>query len=157
MAIIFVTGSILIFIGLTELINRFSIYHLCSLCVGVSATWFLITAGILSNLFLLNDYILLLAILMGGTVVGIAYQGGQRFHWADKNIFYFRVTVILLGFILTYWAIRHINWITFVVEIFLAALIFYTYFIAPVRKHSLLNANQSERIKALKEKMKNCC
>src|SRR3989338_7218194 len=63
--------SILVITGFTWLLNRFSPRRICSICAGVSATWlWIIGLRILGY----NIDMLVPAVLMGGSVVGLAYQ-----------------------------------------------------------------------------------
>lgn len=93
---------------------------------------------------------------MAGTVVGIAYQGEKRFVWAEKNIFFFKVPVIILGFVLVYLAVNNFSWLGLAVEILILLSLINIFFIQPSSKKAAL-PEKSSPVSELEEKMKNCC
>ena len=52
-----------------------SLRKICVVCAGVSLTWLTLSFLILLGLVPATDYLVLVALLLGGTVVGIVYQG----------------------------------------------------------------------------------
>src|SRR3989344_2086029 len=75
MLIIFSTISILAIISLAWVLNRVLPFKVCPICVGVFGTWL----WMLAAKFLGYEIdIMIPAILMGGSVVGIAYQIEKR-------------------------------------------------------------------------------
>ncbi|HXF44389.1 MAG TPA: hypothetical protein VNK70_02925 [Candidatus Paceibacterota bacterium] len=143
------------FTGLTWFANRVFPFRICPICAGVSLTWILLSAGVLGGVLPISDYELTIAMLMGGTVVGIAYQGEKVFRWAEESIFRFRVPVIVAGFGLAYAAIRNIGWVGLAAEVIVLAVVLWVYFVAPYLK-SGPKADPGE-VKKLEEEMKNCC
>lgn len=140
------------FTVLTYLFNKITRWKICVVCAGVSLTWLTLTAlmlvGFLSTVF----YLLPIAILMGGTVVGIAFQGEKRFKWA-KNLFYWKAPVVIIGFIIAYLLLVNISWNTFAVELALLGFLTYFLFLQP----SAGKSPQGEAIGELEEKLKDCC
>ncbi len=154
-AVIVAVVLILLITGLAWLLNKALPFKVCPICVGVSGTWFLATAGILSGFLSPITYQLIIAVLMGGTVVGTAYQGEKVFDWAAENIFKFRVPVIIIGFILAFLALANLSWFTLVLEALVLAIVTYLYFVAPYGRGK--SRSDSIQVKKLEEEMKNCC
>ncbi len=105
--------------------------------------WLSITTGILAGKLPFADYQLPLAILMGGTVVGIAYK---------KEVG--RVSVMSAGFVFSYLAIKYISWTVLGIEIVVLGIVAYVYFAIPMKN---IKTNTSIRAKEIEEKLKNCC
>lgn len=90
--------------------------------------------------------------LMGGTVVGIAFQGEKTFTWARKNIFYWKAAVIILGMPVAYFLFINISPSIVLVELLVMAIIAYFLFLKSKKGDA-----DTEGISELEEKMKNCC
>jgi hypothetical protein len=159
MEIIIVTISILVITGLVWLLNKALPFKVCPICAGVSGTWFLILVGILTGFLSPITYQLIVAVLMGGTVVGIAYQGEKRMDVAPKNFLKFRTAIIVPGFILVYFAIMNISWLTLVIEAAVLAVVTYLFFILPSAKilKEASSSQSKEKVAELEKKMKECC
>lgn len=134
-------------------LNRSLPWKICPICVGVSGTWVLMTAGIISGFFSVV-YKLPVAMLMGGTVVGIAFQGEKTWAWAQKSIFYWKVPFIVIGMPLAYFLFTKMSWAALVVEMLSLTIITYLFFIRAAG--SRIHKNSKEALE-IEEKMKNCC
>ena len=147
-------SSILIvgFTALTYFFNRITHWKICVICAGVSLAWITLNALILSGLLAPSFYLLVIAMLMGGTVVGIAFQGEKRFKWA-KNLFYWKAPVVIIGFIIAYLLLVNISWTTFIIELILLGFLTYLLFFQPSGGKS----SQGEAVSELEEKLKDCC
>ena len=117
---------------------------ICPICVTVSALWFLITIGIWLRVLTDQNWRLLTALLMGGSVVGIAYQ---------RNSFLWKVASIALGMPIAFLLIYDISLKTIVIEAALLLVLAYFLFV----KRSFSESNNDERVSKLEEQMKNCC
>lgn len=157
MEIIIAIISILLITLAVKLINKALPFKVCPICAGVSLTWFLIIVGTLTGQLTTNNYQLITAILMGGTVVGIAYQGEKRFKWAEENIFRFKVPVVVIGFALVYLALENLSWSSVGIEAALLLILFYFFFISGNKNNNGPAKEVSPKVKELEEKMKNCC
>jgi len=158
MPLLITTISIVVIIGFVWLLNKILPFKVCPICAGVSLTWFWLTVGLLSGWLSVISYQLIVAILMGGTVVGIAYQGEKRFKWAEENIFRFKVPVVILGFILVYLALNNLSWVSFAVEAVILTALVYLFFISPQRKRGInIHERSPGVVEDLEEEMKNCC
>src|SRR3989344_2309817 len=78
MVIVTATISILVITTLVWFLNKVLSRKVCPICAGVAGTWIWMLIGILTNQLSVISYQLLVGILMGGSVVGIAYQLEKR-------------------------------------------------------------------------------
>lgn len=156
MEIIFVSASILVITVLGWFVNKLLPFKVCPICAGVSGTWFLILVGILLGWLSVISYQLLVAMLMGGTVVGMAYQGEKRMNVAPENVLKFRTAIIVPGFILVYFALTNINWLTLVIEAVVLLSVMYFYFVLPFIRE-IPPPQDKQKIAELEKKMENCC
>ncbi len=127
--------------------------RICPICVGVSGTWILFTAAVLAG-YLPGDYKLPIAMLMGGSVVGIAFQGEKRFKWAADDIFYWKAPVIIVGMPVAYWLFIKMSWAVLALEIILLAFAAYVLFAGSGGEKSQTNKHKVDEIK---KKMESCC
>jgi len=128
---------------------------ICPICAGVSLTWLLILAGLNLGLLVAGGWLLIAAIAMGGTVVGIAYQGEKRFKWATDNAMKFKTLVILIGFVLAYLALSFISWTIFWAAFAILGLVAYVYFVMP--DGTKKGVKDTAKIGGIEEKLKDCC
>ncbi len=156
MSIIIVSVSILVITVLVWLANKILPFRICPICAGVSGTWFLSLVGILLGWLSLANYHLLIAVLMGGTVVGTAYQGEKRMNIKPENFLKFRTAIIVPGFILVYFALMNVSWLALAVEAAVLVAVTYLYFILPAGGR-IPPARDKGRVAELEERMKNCC
>jgi len=103
--------------------------------------WLALGAGVAWGYLSLQTFLAPIALLMGGTVVGIAYQ---------RDSLRWKTLVILFGMPLAYLLVTNLNKRTIIIEIVLLLAIAYALF---VRKEPAYN----KRILELEKKMKDCC
>ena len=149
-AIILVIIITLVFSAL----NKRLPFKICPICAGVSGSWLLLTAGIVLWRWS-GDYKLPIAMLMGATVAGIAFQGEAKLDWAKKGIYMWKAPVIIFGMPVAYWLFKNMSPWTLAVEVvFLAFLVYYLF----VRSHQHSDSHVDDRhVGELEEKMKSCC
>ena len=135
-------------------VNRFLPFQVCALCAGVSGAWVLLTLAILADFAPPKFYLDVITLLMGGTVVGIAYQAEKTFGWQGEKSFWARFAVIIVGFYLAHIAVGALSWTTFAIELVALAVLIYLFFI---RKHDGASQPHSAKAAELEEQMKNCC
>jgi len=114
---------------------------ICLICTVISAIWLSLSAGIAWG-FLSSAYLTAVALLMGGTVVGIAYQADRKF----------KLFIILLGMPLAYLFVANLNRLIVVIEFVIIILIAYLLFVKSFGTED--NTSLSKRIE---EKLKHCC
>lgn len=145
--------SIIAIAGLIMAVRNKSLVRLCAVCAGTSLTWLGITALILLGALRYEDYSSVLQLFMGGSVVGIAYQGEFRLEWGFRHPFGWKFLVIVLGFTFSYYAVTHLSWGIFAAEVFILSLLTYLFFIRKPPKNDQTGTYQSY----LEAKLKNCC
>ncbi len=155
MEILIGLGLVLIITIIAWLINKMLPFGICPICAGVSGTWLLLLVGVLLNYVSMESYGSVITLFMGGTIVGIAYQGEKRFKWAQGNIAKFRVPVMLVGFLLAYCALSSISWITFGVEVAVLGLVTYLYFVMPAI--ATRRVGDQTKTREIEERLKDCC
>lgn len=147
MEIIIATTSIFGITGLAWLLNYLLGRHImCPICAGVSGTWLWMLIGMYVVLLPTTNYQLLTALLMGGSVVGIAYQLEKKL-LAQKTIF------IPVGFVAAY-SILAQWWIVF---LFAFTLFFCLMLIAIASPRiTAVPPHKTNRDELIK-KMEDCC
>lgn len=125
---------------------------ICPVCAVVSFTWLLISAGIMAGLLESENWKLIMAIAMGGTAVGIAFQAEKRFGWRSPMI---KFIIIVIGFVLAYLAVGNINAWTLAAEAIIILALGYLFFV--FKTGDSANVADQKKLKELEEKMKNCC
>ncbi|MBI2064000.1 MAG: hypothetical protein HYT65_03360 [Candidatus Yanofskybacteria bacterium] len=150
-----ITAIILIAIisGTFIILNWFLPFKICPICAGVSGSWLILTAGIVFGQWP-GDYKLPIAMLMGGTVVGIAFQGEAKFGWAKKSIYTWKAPVIIFGMPVAFWLLKNMSPTIFVAEVISSVLLIYVFFIKSSRSGDRVD---SGHVTELEKKMKNCC
>jgi hypothetical protein len=130
-------------------------FKICAICAGVSGAWLLATLGILLGFVSLNDYRLPILMLMGGTAVGIAFQGQEKLAFAKKNIWRWKVPSTLIGLGIFYWFFTNMGWLTFAAEAGLLGFLIFVFFI---RKNEIVHGvTEKTSNQGIKEKLEECC
>lgn len=148
MTILLATLSIFAIAFIAYLLRKIGVLKICPICAGVSGTW----------LWLLGAHILgyqvdmfVVSIMIGGSVVGIAYQLEKRM--ADARGILFKALFIPVGFIAAYGILE--DWKLFAVAI-IGIVAISVYFLS-ARTMSATSAEKEERVKNITDQMKNCC
>ncbi|MBI2588053.1 hypothetical protein HYW30_02015 [Candidatus Azambacteria bacterium] len=148
MPIIVTVISILVITGFVWLLNRLLPFRICPICAGVSGTWLWILAGMYSGWLETESWQLVAAMLIGGSVVGIAYQIEKHLP-ADRSPLLWKTLFIPAGFVAAASALAS-RWLTFGA----AAL---TLFVLPLIFLNRSEHSASATWKTIKEKLKDCC
>lgn len=124
----------------------------CPLCIGVSVTWlWLLAARFLGYSVLgyaVNDMVL--AMLMGGSVVGLAFKIEKSFT-PEKSRLLWKILFVPMGFTAVY-SVLQSQWIGFALSV-AALLAFSLVFMSKPSTHHA----DSKTVKTLEDKMKDCC
>lgn len=146
-AILATIFSILAISGMGWAAKKMLRIPLCPICVGVGATWlWMLVARSLGHAVDTT----MLAILLGGSVAGIAYQLEKRLP-PGRSPLLWKTFFIPAGFAAAY-ALAAPHWTLFAVTS--AALVLVTaFFLFP----SGALREESETVEELKKKMENCC
>jgi hypothetical protein len=129
--------------------KRTSRWRICPICVGVSGAWLVLSAGIVWGFFS-PDFKLPVAMLMGGTVVGIAFQAEKVF---KSNVFYLKPGIIIVGMAAAYFLFINLGPVILLVDIVVLLATGYFLFIKP----TVVKYSNSDGASDLEEKLKNCC
>lgn len=124
-------------------------FQVCPICAGSAGTWIWLLAGVLSGLFSFAAYMPVVIILMGGSVVGIAYQS-DKYLKSEHSRLLWRSCFIIVGFG-TVGSVAHLAF-GFTVLGVLALLAIAGFFL-----ELPLGKGDAERAERLEEKMKDCC
>ena len=127
-------------------------FRLCPICAGVAGTWIWILIGIWVGWLDVESWQLTVALAMGGSVVGIAYQLEKNMR--PRKILAWKILFIPIGFALAYYLI----YFSAVYVISLSVIILFLIFIFidwPVINNE--NVNKQDQVSEIEEKMKNCC
>lgn len=150
MAIFFAVLSIFIIAIIARFIGKLTPIKICPICAGVAGTWLWLLSGMLTGFLPPAIYQLPAAILMGGSVVGIAYQIEKKIS-SQRSPILFKVLFIPAGFVAMY-SLLLSRWIVFS-PAFLLLIIFAALFI----KKSKKKVENSKNIEEIKKNMENCC
>ncbi len=124
-------------------------FQVCAICAGCAGTWIWLLAGVFAGLLSFPAYMQVIGILMGGSVVGIAYQG-EKYLKSGRSSLLWKAIFIPIGFG-TVWSVTSLAF-GFVILGVLALLAIAGFFLElPLSKGDRVRATQ------LEERMKDCC
>ena len=143
--------SILVITGFTWLLNRFFPRRICAICAGVSATWlWIIGLRILGY----NIDMLVPAVLMGGSVVGLAYQLETKLP-PHRSPLLWKSLFIPAGFLAVFYLLLF-QWLGFVlVLVILTAIISLFFFVGNYYRSN--KTSTDSRVSKLEREMDKCC
>ncbi len=98
MEILITTLSIFVITGIVWFFGKFSSIKICPICAGVAGTWFWLLTGMIFGQLPITNYQLPVAILMGGSIAGIAYQTEKHFLRRMEQALLWKAIFIPLGF-----------------------------------------------------------
>jgi len=158
MAIVIVVASIFVLTGVAWAANKILPFRFCPICVGVSGTWIWMLVGMEIGTLPITNYQLPVALLMGGTVVGLAYQLEKRLPAGDdrwQTPLLWKMLFIPTGFFGAYSllvASRSLSTAAAVLLAVIVAVFFYrgTRVGGPPSK-------ETKTVAELEKKMKQCC
>jgi len=150
---------ILVITGLVWMLNKLLPFKLCPVCAGVSGTWIILTALMLADILPTTSYILPIAILMGGTVVGIAYQGEKSLSWVKHYPVGWKLTAMVIGFPLAYGAVQYMSWATFSIELAVLTGLMYSFFIrrGPSAAPHVPHSGDAPNVQKIEKGLEQCC
>ncbi len=148
MAIVLITAvSILVLAGLAWIAGKFLRFPVCPICVGVGATWIGMLAARFAG-FAIDAT--MLAVLIGGSVVGIAYQLEKRLPGGRSRLLW-KTLFFPTGFAAAY-GVAVANW-GMAATAAAALLLLSAVFLLPHR----LSGTDDEVVEKLEKRMKECC
>ncbi len=151
MLIAITLSSILILTALAFLARKVAVPWLCPLCIGVAGTWLWLLGAHFAG-FALDPRIL--AILLGGSVVGLASQGEKvNSHRSETFRLVWKTLFVTIGFA-TAWFVTAQAWSG--VAAGLVTLGMMT-LLPWVGRSAPAPTDRSGQVERLKEQMKSCC
>ncbi len=154
MAVIIAVISMFVIAGIAQAVNRFTANHklsqklkICPICAGALMTWLWM---IVAKFFGYDIDLVIPAVLMGGSVVGIANLIEKRLP-DDKSRLLWKLLFMPAGFIIV-WSVLMQWWSIFLISLALVALI-YLWFFGSRRDSD----SQGGTTDDLKKKMEECC
>lgn len=148
MTILITIISIFAIAALAFIFNKIFGAGVCPICAGVSGTWIWMLIGSLAGIFPMTLFQIPIAILAGGSVVGIAYLLEKKLP-AGRSPIFLKMILIPAGFAAVYGILEQ-NWFL-AVGLFVLECVFAIIFLSAPKK------NESGKIKEIEEKMKKCC
>ena len=132
----------------------------CPICAIVSLLWLTLSAGVAWGFLMPDVFLIPVALLMGGTVVGITYLGEKRCLWAARYPQMWKILVTSIGMPLAYLMVTNLNKSIVLIEISLMLIIAYFFFIKQSSKKMIggsKNLLPQENISKIEEQMEHCC
>lgn len=131
---------------------KYKLPLVCPNCIGVGGTWLVLSTLVVYGYLERPDWELGIGILMGGSVVGIAYQGEKHYQWPRMNPVWWKTLDYVIGFPLVYLAVTNLSQTVIALEVVFFATVFYLYFLKPwQRPHDQSTPSELEK------KLKDCC
>lgn len=153
MPILIPTISILVLTCVVWFVNKISSIRICPICTGVAGTWI----WMLVMFFLGYEInLLILGMLMGGSVVGIAYQLEKRFLIGKilHNKLLLWKTIFMIGGFITVYALINSEWAAFSLAI--AIIVVISIFAVAQSSEEKLK-KQNKNVKQIEKDMEDCC
>ncbi len=116
-------------------------FKICRICATVSGLWLVMSALVAWKVAPLSMLAIPIALLMGGSIVGIAYQ---------RHSLRWKITTIAIGMPFSYYFIINLNKKVVIIEIITLLVIAYILF---VKK----GGADSQSVSDIEKKMKQCC
>lgn len=160
MEIFIAITSILVITALAWALNKSLPFKVCPICAGVAGTWAWMLAGMLSGYLSTTPYQLLTAVLMGGSVVGIANllekrlpqtSGGWRTPLLWKTLFIPAGFTAVYGILLSDWYILATSaiFLVLITLLFAAKL--------PLGIKNKKAPRHDEKVEKIEKEMEKCC
>lgn len=156
MPILIAIASFLAFTLVTLWVDRVFKIRPCPVCVGVSGTWLWLTPAVLAGVLPEEPYILIIALLMGASVVGIADQAEKRIAWVARHSVKAKSIVIAPGIALGFWALANLSWTVWLLEVFLMSILAWRFFFQKI--HPAPSARRAAPgVTDLEKNLDQCC
>ncbi|OHA09462.1 MAG: hypothetical protein A3B37_02045 [Candidatus Sungbacteria bacterium RIFCSPLOWO2_01_FULL_59_16] len=150
--------SLLVLTGAAWLANRALPFLICPICAAVSGTWLWLCAASVFGLLPAAAYQPFILLLMGGTVVGVAYQGERSFAWAGRWPLLWKTAIISIGIPAAFWAVALASPATLALEATALAALAYFFFVRRAAEGGPRGEPpMPARVKELEDKLEQCC
>lgn len=160
MEILIAITSILVVTALFWVLNKLLPFKVCPICAGVAGTWLWMLVGMLSGYLSTINYQLITAVLMGGSVVGIANLLEKRFPQSSdgwRTPLLWKTLFIPAGFAAVY-GILLANWYILAASAILLVFIA-LYFTAklPLGTENKKDPRHDGKVEKIEKEMEKCC
>lgn len=149
MAIFIGLASILSVTAIVSYLNKKLPVRFCPLCTGVAFTWLWMVGGAVSNI-LSYEYLITAGILMGGSVVGIAYMAEKNLPSGKSKIGWL-TSFVLTGFGAVYGVVFLNVWL---ILLFFASIMAVVGFFFYTKK---IGKGRKKRIEKIEKELEDCC
>ncbi len=131
---------------------------ICPVCMAVSGTWLALTLGILVGVLNPEPWKMVVVMLMGGSVGGIAYQGEKVLKWAGQNPMLWKMFLLPPGFVAAYGAVQYMSFWTFGGALVVMVVVAYLFFMRKDRPDPhKLDRGDSTRVQDIEKGLEKCC
>lgn len=148
--IILVLASIWLLAGIGWRVGTLLNKKVCPICAGVSGTWLIM---LFLRFFGAAADPAILGILMGGTVVGIAYQGEKRLAKGRSSLLW-KLLFVPFGFLFVFGVVEYDALSVFISAVTIA-LVAYIFFHIPAKTPAQTAPQKAPG--EIEEKLNNCC
>ncbi|MDP3974713.1 MAG: hypothetical protein Q8P88_00230 [Candidatus Jorgensenbacteria bacterium] len=125
-------------------------FRICAICAGTAGTWIWLLAGIFTGVLSFTAYMPVVAILMGGSVVGIAYQS-EKYLRAGRSALLWKAIFIPIGFG-TAWSVTHFVFGFVILGVVVLIALAGFFLDLPLRR-----GRETKEAERLEHMMKDCC
>ena len=154
MLILIITISIFILTSIFWAVKRYLLIDICPICSGVFLTWFIFLILMLTGKISVFVFQMPIALLMGGSIVGIAYKLESKIK-EKKSILLFKSLFIPIGFALAYSLVTSSFYQAVFIFVILGIITLIFLKFRSEKKEDDLEKNK--KVEDLLGKMKNCC
>lgn len=130
-------------------------YNICPICAAVSSTWLLMSAGVAWGYLTATAFLIPISLLMGGTVVGIAYLGEKRFNWAVQHPQKWKSVVTVIGMTIAYLLVTNLAKFVVGIELIIIITLAYLFFIKKPTKPNV--GVKDTEVGRIEKQMEQCC
>ncbi len=155
MPILIIVFSIVIITASAWAARRFLSLNICPICAGVAGTWLWALGGMMWGKLSAGDFELPVAILMGGSIVGIAYQVEKRLP-PNRSSLLWKALFIPAGFVVVYSALQSL-WLLLLGALALCLGLGIGFTRGRVSRSVSRDSEHRQRVDELEKKMKDCC
>jgi hypothetical protein len=150
MPILIAACSILTITALARLVGRYTEVKVCPICAGTAVTWLAILVLMRGGIVPPERWGLVAGILMGGSVVGIAYAAER--HLADGHSpLFWKALFVPTGFVIVWAIVTGSRGLFLASTAILGVELWYFMVSPPHRRH------RSQKVEQLEREMKECC
>ena|SRR3989338_6128315 len=135
--------------------------NICPICIVVSSVWLGLSIGVVWGYLDSATFLIPIALLMGGTVTGIACLGEKKCAWAAQHPQKWKTLIIIIGMPIAYLLVMNLTKFIVVSELLILFVIAYFFFIKQPRLGGSSGSKDLPAGKAgiskIEEQIEQCC